>query len=101
MNNFDQSLNYPTITGLKSLELDELSAVDFKANTIDGDIIYYNKINHKVISARPYFDSVCGIYPSAPTCYQTSHTHTTLSASVSLAWALVGRIAYRWCAGGD
>ena len=44
MNNFDQSLNYPTITGLKSLELDELSAVDFKANTIDGDIIYYNKI---------------------------------------------------------
>ena len=57
------------------------------------------KINHKVISARPYFDSVCGIHPSAPTCYQTSHTHTTLSASVSLAWALVGRIAYRWCAG--
>ena len=44
MNNLDQSLNYPTITGLKSLDLDELTTVDFKANTIDGDIIYYNRI---------------------------------------------------------
>ena len=41
MNNL---LNYPTITGLKSLDLDELTTVDFKANTIDGDIIYYNRI---------------------------------------------------------
>lgn len=44
MNNLDQSLNYPTMTGLKSLDLDELTTIDFKANTIDGDIIYYNRI---------------------------------------------------------
>ena len=39
MNNLDQ-LNYPTVTGLKSLELDELTAVNFSADIIDGDIIY-------------------------------------------------------------
>lgn len=61
---------------------------------------FLRKINHKVIFARPYFDSVSEINPSASTCYQISHTHTTLSASVSSAWALVGRIAYQWCAGG-
>ena len=43
MNNLDQ-LNYPTVTGLKSLDLDELTATNFVAATIDGDIIYYNRI---------------------------------------------------------
>jgi hypothetical protein len=43
MNNLDQ-LNYPTVTGLKSLDLDELTATNFSAATIDGDIIYYNRI---------------------------------------------------------
>ena len=53
MNNLDQ-LNYPTVTGLKSLELDELSAVNFSASTIDGDIIYYNRIegNEIIVDTR-------------------------------------------------
>jgi hypothetical protein len=44
MNNLDQSLNYPTITGLKTLELDELTTENIIAGTIDGNIIYYNRI---------------------------------------------------------
>ena len=59
MNNLDQSLNYPTMTGLKSLELNELTTIDlttidFKANTIDGDVIYYNRIegNEIIVDTR-------------------------------------------------
>ena len=37
-------LGYPTINGLKSLNLDELNTTILNANTIDGDIIYYNRI---------------------------------------------------------
>ena len=44
MNNLDQSLNYPTMSGLKSLELDELTTDSFISDTIDGNIIYYNLI---------------------------------------------------------
>jgi hypothetical protein len=44
MNNLDQSLNYPTITGLKSLELDDLNVLNLNADIMDGNIIYYNKI---------------------------------------------------------
>ena len=45
MNNLDQSLNYPTMSGLKSLELDELTTGNFTSDTIDGNIIYYNLRN--------------------------------------------------------
>ena len=44
MNNLNQSLNYPTITGLKSLELDELTTTNLNSDVIDGNIIYYNTI---------------------------------------------------------
>jgi hypothetical protein len=44
MNNLDQSLNYPTITGLKSLELDDLNVLNLNADIMDGNIIYYNKL---------------------------------------------------------
>ena len=40
MNNLDQSLNYPTMSGLKSLELDELTTDSFISDTIDGNLIY-------------------------------------------------------------
>ena len=37
-------LGFPTINGLKSLNLDELETTILNANTIDGNIIYYNRI---------------------------------------------------------
>ena len=37
-------LGFPTINGLKSLNLDELDTTILNANTIDGNIIYYNRI---------------------------------------------------------
>jgi hypothetical protein len=37
-------LGYPTINGLKTLNLDELDTTILNANTIDGNIIYYNRI---------------------------------------------------------
>lgn len=37
-------LGFPTINGLKSLDLDQLNTTILNANTIDGNIIYYNKI---------------------------------------------------------
>jgi len=37
-------LGFPTINGLKSLNLDELETTVLNANTIDGNIIYYNRI---------------------------------------------------------
>ena len=40
MNNGINTLNYPTTTGLKSLELDDLTTTNFKSETIDGDIYY-------------------------------------------------------------
>jgi hypothetical protein len=44
MNNLHQSLNHPTIAGLKSLELDDLNVLNLNADIMDGNIIYYNKI---------------------------------------------------------
>ena len=43
MNNLNQ-LNYPTLTGLKSLELDKLTAVTLNSDTFDGNIIEGNNI---------------------------------------------------------
>ena len=43
MNNINQ-LNYPTITGLQSLQLDELTTTNLNSDVIDGNIIYYNTI---------------------------------------------------------
>ena len=37
-------LGFPTINGLKSLNLDTLETTILNANTIDGNIIYYNRI---------------------------------------------------------
>ena len=37
-------LGFPTINGLKSLNLDQLETTILNANTIDGNIIYYNRI---------------------------------------------------------
>jgi hypothetical protein len=53
MNNLSQ-LNFCTVTGLQSLELDELTAVNFSADVIDGDIIYYNRIegNEIIVDTR-------------------------------------------------
>ena len=49
MNNLDQSLNYPTITGLKSLELDELTTTNLNSDRIDTEQIFYNRIEGKEI----------------------------------------------------
>ena len=48
MNNLDQ-LNYPTVTGLKSLELDELLATNFTSGTMNGDLFYIDKVEAKEI----------------------------------------------------
>ena len=43
-------LGFPTINGLKSLNLDTLETTILNANTINGNIIYYNRIEgNKII----------------------------------------------------
>ena len=45
-------LGFPTINGLKSLNLDQLDTTILNATTIDGNIIYYNRIEGNEIIVK-------------------------------------------------
>jgi hypothetical protein len=68
MHNINQ-LIYPTITGLQSLQLDELSTTNLNSDVIDGNVIYYNTIegNEIIIDTKLVLTSTGVISVSSST----------------------------------